>query len=363
MHKNDEQWMRQALELAVRGARTAAPNPMVGAVVVRDGVAVGEGFHQRAGEDHAEVAALKAAGEAARGATLYVTLEPCCHHGRTGPCTEALIAAGVRRVVAGVRDPYPPVSGKGLARLRQARVRVKCPVLEADCARLNRAFFSRVTRSRPWVTLKLATTLDGKVATRSGDSKWITSEATRAWVHDLRARVNAILVGIGTVESDDPLLTARPLDPTGLRQPLRIVLDTHCRLSGQERVCKSAGEGPVLQVVAESPRDPLPGVERLVLATPAGGIDVPALMAELARREINHLLVEGGSRVAGAFHDAGLVDEYIFCIAPKLVGDPLAIPALSGGMLTRMSDAVMLDEVEVARSGGDVIISGLVKRG
>lgn len=355
--------MRRALELAVRGARTAAPNPMVGAVVVKDGVLVGEGYHQRAGEAHAEVAALAAAGEAARGATLYATLEPCCHYGRTGPCTEALIAAGVRRVVAGMRDPYPPVAGKGLLRLREAGIRVKCGVLEDECRRLNRAFFSRITRNRPWVTIKLATTLDGKIATRTGDSKWITSEATRAWTHDLRARVNAILVGIGTVESDDPRLTARPLDSNDLRQPLRIVLDTHCRLSGRERICRSVAEGPVLQVVAESSGEPLPGVERLVLATAAGAIDLPALMSELARREINHLLVEGGSRVAGAFHEAGLVDEYIFCIAPRLLGDPLAIPALSGGMLTRMSDAVMLEEIEVTRIGGDVIITGLVKRG
>ncbi|MBE7558253.1 bifunctional diaminohydroxyphosphoribosylaminopyrimidine deaminase/5-amino-6-(5-phosphoribosylamino)uracil reductase RibD [bacterium] len=243
--KADERWMRRALELAVRGARTAAPNPMVGAVVVKDGVLVGEGYHQRAGEAHAEVAALAAAGEAARGATLYATLEPCCHYGRTGPCTEALIAAGVRRVVAGMRDPYPPVAGKGLLRLREAGIRVKCGVLEDECRRLNRAFFSRITRNRPWVTIKLATTLDGKIATRTGDSKWITSEATRAWTHDLRARVNAILVGIGTVESDDPRLTARPLDSNDLRQPLRIVLDTHCRLSGRERICRSVAEGPV----------------------------------------------------------------------------------------------------------------------
>ena len=361
MSKVDVEWMRRALGLAARGARGAAPNPMVGAVVVKDGECVGEGYHRRAGEPHAEVVALRDAGESARGATAYVTLEPCCHQGRTGPCTEALSAAGVARVVVGVIDPFPQVAGKGVKRLRRARIKVEIGVLEAECRRQNEAFFCRVEQGRPFVTLKLATTLDGRIATRTGDSKWITGEATRAWVHELRAQVGAILVGMGTVEADDPHLTARPPDETDLRQPLRVVLDREGRLAGDERICRTVDEGPVLHVVGPERGHEIPGVERFV-GYAEGQLDWDVLFGELVRRDVNHLLVEGGSRIAGQFHDARLVDRYLFCIAPRIVGDPAAIPALSARPVALMADALSLAEVEVLRTSPDLIITGVPVR-
>jgi diaminohydroxyphosphoribosylaminopyrimidine deaminase / 5-amino-6-(5-phosphoribosylamino)uracil reductase len=359
MKRLDEIWMRRAIELAEGGARTAAPNPFVGAVVVKDNKAIGEGFHLRPGEPHAEIVALKSAGKEAQGATVYVNLEPCCHKGRTGPCTKALIKAGVKRVVAGMQDPFPRVSGKGFAALKKAGIDVECGVLDKDCRRLNEAFICRITNNRPFVTLKMAITLDGKIATRTGDSKWITGESARNWVHDLRARIGAILVGVGTVETDDPLLTARPENGTNLQQPLRVVLDSRGSMTGKEQLCQTLNLGPVLQVVADANGGPIKGVERLVLPNKESKVDLSELLRVLSEREINHLLVEGGSRVAGSFHAQRLVDHYVFCIAPKLVGDASALPCLAGQMINKMDEAMQLCELEVSSCGNDIIISGV----
>src|SRR6516225_9006543 len=253
MTSSDEPWMRRALELAERGRGHVEPNPLVGAVVVRDGVNVGEGWHRRYGEAHAEVNALSAAGEAARGATLYVTLEPCCHHGKTPPCTDAILRAGVGRVVAAMLDPFPQVAGRGADILRAAGVAFEVGVLEAEARRLNAPYLTLLREGRPYVLAKWAMTLDGKIATRTGDSKWISNKASGCRVHELRGRVDAILVGVGTALADDPQLTARPPGP---RTATRVVLDSRCRLPLMSQLATTARIVPTLvATTAAAPED------------------------------------------------------------------------------------------------------------
>ncbi|MDR2113314.1 MAG: bifunctional diaminohydroxyphosphoribosylaminopyrimidine deaminase/5-amino-6-(5-phosphoribosylamino)uracil reductase RibD, partial [Candidatus Accumulibacter sp.] len=314
--------MARALRLARRGLYTTTPNPRVGCVLARDGKIVGEGWHRRAGEAHAEVHAIAAAGAAARGATAYVTLEPCSHHGRTPPCAGALIDAGVARVVAAMQDPDPRVAGGGLAALAAAGIAAQCGLLEAEAVELNAGFVSRMTRGRPWVRLKLAASLDGKTALRNGDSQWITGAAARRDGHRWRARACAILSGIGTVRDDDPRLNVRGVS-TGGRQPLKVVVDSRLELPPGARVI---GDGPLLvaSAIAEGERAESlrrRGVELTALPDGAGRVDLAALMAELGRRGINELHVESGCRLNGALLNAGLVDEILLYLAPCLIGD------------------------------------------
>jgi diaminohydroxyphosphoribosylaminopyrimidine deaminase/5-amino-6-(5-phosphoribosylamino)uracil reductase len=363
---DDIRTMRRALRLAARGY--TPPNPMVGCVIVRDGQIVGEGFHPLAGQPHAEVFALRAAGELARGATVYVTLEPCSHFGRTPPCARALIEAGVGRVIAAVVDPHEKVAGRGLAELRAAGIPAEAGLLEAEARRLNEAFFHFHATRRPFVTLKAAMTLDGKIATRTGDSRWITGEKARAHVHQLRARAGAILCGVGTVLADDPLLTARlPKHAGGApRQPLRIVLDPTLRTPPDSALARTSRESPVLIVAAEQAdatrarRLTDAGVEILRLPPSSdGGLDLAALLEELGRREIISLLVEGGGRTHAAFLSAGLVQRVHWFIAPKLVGGAEAPTPLEGAGIARMAEAVALREVTLRRFGDDVLLSGV----
>src|SRR5262249_5239908 len=306
MSEPDRQWMRRALELAERGWGRAEPNPLVGAVLVRDGQLVGEGWHKRYGEAHAEVNALAEAGEKARGATLYLTLEPCCHHGKTPPCTDAILRAGIARVVAAMPDPFPQVAGKGAELLRAASVSVEFGLNEDEARRLNAPYLQLMRTGGPYVHVKWAMTLDGKIATRTGDSQWISNEASRRLVHALRGRMNAVIVGIGTALADDPQLTARPPGP---RTATRVILDSRARLPLTGRLARTARETPVL--VATGPEADSRRVEELrgagceVFSLPAeeGLPSVPALLDALGARRMTNVLVEGGSAVLGSFLD------------------------------------------------------------
>jgi diaminohydroxyphosphoribosylaminopyrimidine deaminase/5-amino-6-(5-phosphoribosylamino)uracil reductase len=359
----EERWMAQALALAGQGF--TPPNPMVGCVLVKDGEVVGEGFHPYAGQSHAEVFALRDAGDKAKGATAYVNLEPCSHFGRTSPCAQALIEAGVAKVVGAVADPNPQVSGRGFEMLRAAGIEVQSGVMEADARKLNEAFFHFQTTRRPFVTLKAAMTLDGKIATRTGDSRWITGEESRGFVHQLRAQSGAVLCGVGTVLADDPLLTARL--PGGVpRQPLRIVLDPSLRTPLTSKLVQTASEAPTIIVTtalaAKEQLDALSsaGVEVLVLPNTCDGkLDLSVLMEELGRREIISILVEGGGKTHAAFLEARLAHRLLWFIAPKLVGGESAPSPLEGEGVARMSEAVTLSDINTRHFGDDILISGL----
>ena len=317
----DHEFMARALQLAEQGLYSTTPNPRVGCVIVNDGLVVGEGWHRRAGEAHAEVHALRAAAGKASGATAYVTLEPCSHYGRTPPCADALIAAGVTRVVAAMQDPNPAVSGNGLARLRASGVAVDCGLLASAAEELNIGFVSRMTRGRPWVRMKLATSLDGKTALENGASQWITGAAARQDGHRWRARACAILSGIGTVLADNPQLNVRDVETS--RQPLKVVIDSRLELPLDARLLAT---GEVLLVTVSADLEKANalrerGVEILNLPNASGNVDLPELMQELGRRGINELHVEGGYRLSGALVAAGLVDELLLYQAPCLIGD------------------------------------------
>jgi diaminohydroxyphosphoribosylaminopyrimidine deaminase/5-amino-6-(5-phosphoribosylamino)uracil reductase len=353
--------MARALELAARGAGQVSPGPLVGCVVVdHRGEVVGEGFYLFEGVKHAETLALEQAGGRARGATAYVTLEPHAHTGRTPPCTEALIRAGVARVVAPVEDPNPLVSGRGFKELREADIEVTIGVLAAEAERLNEKYVHALRRGRPFVHLKLACSLDGRIATSTGHARWISGPESRARAHRLRREYDAILVGSGTAVKDDPLLT----DRSGLtrRRPLlRVVLDEQLRLGPLSKLAQTARETPVL--VCTSDRADAQRVAELeacgveVLRTAAGGRDLAAVLEELSRREVQGLIIEGGASMAGAFLRAGLVDKASFFIAPLLLGSD-GLGAVSGAGPLTVPEANRLRDVETHRHGDDVEITG-----
>jgi diaminohydroxyphosphoribosylaminopyrimidine deaminase/5-amino-6-(5-phosphoribosylamino)uracil reductase len=354
---DDHRFMRRALELAGQGLCSTPPNPAVGCVLVRWGQPVGEGFHARAGGAHAEAAALEDAGPAASGATAYVTLEPCSHHGRTPPCVDALIAARIARVVVAMRDPNPAVDGGGLARLEAAGISTAVGLMSDEAAELNRGFVSRMTRGRPWVTLKLGASLDGRTALANGTSKWITGEPARADVQRLRSRASAVVTGSGTIVADDPLLTARdPRFEMRGRRPLRVVLDGRLRTPPTAHVLSVAGPAVIFTHDADSPlaaplREAGASIERVPRGT--GGLDLEAVLARLAALECNEVLVEAGPTLAGEFVRARLADEVVVYMAPVVLGDAARslfnIPALE-----RMSDRCELEWREVERVGDDL---------
>jgi diaminohydroxyphosphoribosylaminopyrimidine deaminase/5-amino-6-(5-phosphoribosylamino)uracil reductase len=310
----DHEFMARALRLAERGLFTTTPNPRVGCVLVKDGGIVGEGWHERAGEAHAEVNALRAAGDAARGATAYVTLEPCSHHGRTPPCADALVAAGVARVVAAMEDPNPKVAGEGMARLAAAGIATAVGLLAAEASELNIGFVSRMTRGRPWVRLKVAASIDGKTALNNGRSQWITGPEARLDGHRWRARACAILAGSGTVRDDDPQLTVRGIDTP--RQPLRVIADSRLATPPTAKILAGGGV-----LVFSAMAGALPGAEVIVMPDAAGRVDLAAMLEELGRHGINELHVEGGPRLSGALLAQDLVDELLIYQAPVLLGD------------------------------------------
>ncbi len=350
---DDYRHMARALMLARRGLYSADPNPRVGCVLVREGYIIGEGWHERAGESHAEINALEAAGNRARGATAYVTLEPCCHHGRTPPCTDALLNAGVARMVAAMPDPNPQVAGRGLTQLREAGVTVECGLLETEARALNPGFIQRMTQGRPFVRLKLAMSLDGRTALASGESQWLTNEAARQDVQRLRARSSAILTGIGTVLADDPGLNVRL--PETSRQPLRVILDTALRTPPAARMLRLPGSALIFTATADATvQAPLraAGAEIAVMPRCEWELNLPVIMAELARRECNEVHVECGPTLAGALLQAKLVDELVVYIAPLLLGDK-ARGLFQLPELTRMNERIELEILEVRAVGRD----------
>ena len=351
----DSAFMAQALRLAARGRYTAHPNPMVGCVLVRDGRVVGTGWHELAGDAHAEVNALREAGDAARGATAFVTLEPCAHHGKTPPCAEALLAAGVAEVVVAMQDPFPEVGGRGLAVLRAAGVAIRTGLMQSQSAALLEGFTSRIVRGRPFVRLKVAAGLDGGIAMRHGESQWITSPEARADVQRQRARAGAVLTGIGTVLADDPSLNVRDenIDLRG-RQPLRVVLDSRLRMPAAARMLSIPGETLVYSC-AEPGTGKLEraGGEVVRVAAEDGRVRIDDVLADLARREVNEVLVEAGPTLAGQFLAAGLADELVIYLAPHIMGSEtqrmFTTPAW-----TRLADGVRTEVRELRRIGSDL---------
>ena len=397
MSVTDRRHMAQALDLARRGLYSTAPNPRVGCVIARDESVVGEGWHRYAGEPHAEIHALAAAGGDSKGATAYVTLEPCRHTGHTGPCTQALIEAGIAKVVAAMPDPDPRVAGQGFAELVEAGIKVETGLMEAPARALNRGFVSRHERGRPWVRCKLAATLDGRTATAAGESRWITGEAARADVHRLRAQAGAVLTGIGTLLADDPRLDAR-MDDVGclappMWPPMRVIVDSHLRTPPAARALSVPGdiliatigdigttggdgtEGPIVGGIAREPGDALAatigtdarmhalveaGAEIVPLPDVGGRASLPALMADLAGRGVNEIHTECGPTLAGALLGSDLVDEIVVYLAPALLGDA------ARGMFTlprvaAMRDRIRLEITGVARLGADLRIDAVPK--
>jgi len=352
--------MRRALELARRAEGRTAPNPAVGAVVVRDGVIVGEGFHPAAGEPHAEIFALRQAGKEAQGATLYVTLEPCCHRGRTGPCVTAVIAAGITKVVAGCRDPNPKVAGGGFKELQVAGIEVESDVLAAECRHLIAPFAKHIRTGLPYVTLKAGMTIDGAVATAGGESQWITGAESRAAVHRLRDTHDAIMVGIGTILADNPRLTTRLVQGEG-KNPLRIVVDSTLRIPSSAALLSEAGKTLILTSsaasIADEERLQSENVEILRVAGKPGAIDLADAMRQLGGCGIQSILLEGGGRLHhGALH-AGIVDRLCIFIAPLFLGGS-GIPLFSGPGVTNLKDAFRLQQLNIERYGDDLLLHG-----
>ncbi len=361
-----DRWhMRRALELAVLGEGHVEPNPMVGCVIVQGAEIIGEGWHRQFGGPHAEIEALRIAGQRARGATLLVTLEPCCHHGKTPPCTEAIIAAGIRRVVAAQQDPFPAVAGGGAAALRAAGVEVEIGLLEEEARRVNAPYLKLLRTGRPWVLAKWAMTLDGRTATRTGSSRWISSDASRRLVHALRGRVDAIMIGRETARMDDPLLTARPPGP---RTAVRIVVDSRASLPSASQLVRTARDVPVL--VAVGPDAPFSERRRLeqagceVFVCPAesraGRMD--QLLTELGRRRMTNVLVEGGGQLLGTLLDAGQIDEVHVFIAPKIVGGENAPCPVDGEGVGDIAQALALENAQWQTTGPDMYLKGRIRR-
>ena len=355
--------MRRALSLAAKGEGRTSPNPMVGAVIVRQGGVVGEGWHQRAGRPHAEVEALKQAGSRAQGADMVLNLEPCCHHGRTPPCTDALIAAGIRRVYVGMQDPNPQVAGKGARALRRAGIEVTTGILRKECERLNEVFIKYIRTGLPFVTLKAAISLDGKIATSSGESQWITGAAARKVVHGIRNRVDAIVVGAGTVLKDDPQLTTRLGKKKG-RNPVRVVLDTESMVPLKARVFhRTQGDRVIYVTSDQAPVSRLrrldkAGVEVWRLPEKGEGVALEDVMRRLAQNELLHVLIEGGSRINASALGEGIVDKVVFFLAPILIGGNGAVGVIGGPGIQQLKDAFRIRQPSVTAVGEDWMVEG-----
>ncbi|MGV8073420.1 MAG: bifunctional diaminohydroxyphosphoribosylaminopyrimidine deaminase/5-amino-6-(5-phosphoribosylamino)uracil reductase RibD [Syntrophobacteraceae bacterium] len=360
----DRRYMKEALRLAVKGRGRTSPNPMVGAVVVQGDTIVGKGYHEYVGGPHGEVNALRDASEKTADATLYVTLEPCNHQGRTPPCTFAILDSGVSRVVIGMSDPNPHVKGKGADYLRKHGISVDEGILEKESRIINQAYIKYVTTGIPFVTLKTAATLDGRIATRTGDARWISNERSRAFVHRMRAASDGILVGINTVLEDDPMLTARIPKSRAIRQPIRIVLDSRLKIPPESRLVRSARDVPLWVACSEKASRNKEaelkeaGIHVLRLPQKGDRIDLHSLLSELGKRGLTSLLVEGGARVMGAFLESRLADEVLFFYAPKILGDPGGVPMVSGGPRDLISESMSVYNVTIKRFGEDVMLRG-----
>ena len=360
---DDQKFMQMALDLAIKGQGYTSPNPLVGAVVVKDGKVVGTGYHQIIGGPHAEVNAIDAAGDLANGSTLYVTLEPCNHTGRTPPCTRKILAAGVRRVVVAMRDPNLEVAGGGAEFLKQQGIQVTTGVCEAQAKKQNEAFIKYARTGRPFVIVKCAATLDGQLATRTGDSKWVTGEQARQFVHGLRHAVDAIMVGINTVRADNPSLTTRLADRQG-KDPVRIILDTHLSILPDAKVLQQKSDSKTILVAGKAvARDKKTAIEQtgarvIAIRLKDGRIDLQALMDQLGTLDITSLLIEGGSQVLASAFGSSIVDKVFFFYAPKILGGNDGVPICSGAGAALMSQSIAVSDISVHRLGDDVLIEG-----
>jgi diaminohydroxyphosphoribosylaminopyrimidine deaminase/5-amino-6-(5-phosphoribosylamino)uracil reductase len=363
----EEHYMKIALSLAKRGRGKVSPNPLVGAVLVKNGQIVGKGFHRRAGEPHAEVNALHDAGDKAEGADLYINLEPCCHYGKTPPCTDALIAHKIKRVFVGMVDPNPLVSGKGIKRLIKAGVQVTTGILEGEARKLNEVFTKYTTEKMPFVIMKVASTLDGKIATRDGDARWITGEKARTFVHQLRNEVDAILVGVGTVKRDDPQLTTRLPHGRG-RDPHRIILDTHLTIPLSSKLLHLDSQARTIIATAQHASSgkarKLKGLAATILTVPTlrGRTNLKALLKKLGTRDITSVMVEGGRETITSFLEQGLVDKLYLFYAPKIIMGKEAVGITGGPGKALIQEAIRVNDVTVRRMGDDILIEGYLQK-
>lgn len=369
MHNRDsvDKFISRALRLAKKGYGRTSPNPAVGAVLVKKGKVVGEGYHRKAGEAHAEVNAIKAAGKEAKGADLYINLEPCSHHGRTPPCADAVVKAGIKRAFISMTDPNPSVSGKGIQILRNAGIEVETGIMEREAKRLNEAFIKHVTTGLPFVTLKAASTLDGRIATKTGESKWITGEAARRHVHKMRDSYDAIMVGIGTIHKDDPSLTTRLAGGKG-KDPVRIVIDEKLAISPEARVINRDSLSPL--IIATTDRAPKAKVKELedlnvkvfVFPNAHGMVPLKPLMKKLGDLQINSLIIEGGSEVHASALKEGIVDKVAIFYAPKIIGGIHSISVVGGEGASLLAEAIEVEEIKTKKIGPDILFEGYIKK-
>ena len=352
-----EKYMRLAIELAKKAEGMTSPNPMVGAVIVKGGKIIGRGYHKKAGLPHAEINAIRQASKRARGATLYVTLEPCDHFGKTPPCTDAVIGSGIRKVVIGMKDPNPINNGRGIKELKRNGITAKAGILESEARDINKPYIKYITAGMPYVTLKMAQSLDGKIATRQGESRWITSAKSRRYVQSLRAKADAVMVGVNTVLKDDPMLISKI---KGSRQPARVIVDSRLSTPLTARLFSSAKCSSIFIVTTKRyPKARL--IEKkcanvLVVKSKAGRVDLKDLLKRLGKMGIMHLLVEGGGELAAGFIEEGLADKIMFFIAPKIIGGKDALTSVEGRGVDRIEDAVALKDMNAKRIGGDILI-------
>ncbi|MDI6763941.1 MAG: bifunctional diaminohydroxyphosphoribosylaminopyrimidine deaminase/5-amino-6-(5-phosphoribosylamino)uracil reductase RibD [Thermodesulfobacteriota bacterium] len=363
LRDDDKRWMRRALRLAKKGRGRTSPNPMVGAVLVKDGRVVGEGYHVRAGEVHAEIIAMRKAGDEARGSTLYINLEPCSHYGKTPPCAPALIEAGVKKAVVGMEDPNPLVKGRGLEMLRAAGLDVEVGIFEEACQKLNEAFCKYIQTKEPFVILKIAATLDGKIATQHGESKWITGEDSRRLAHRLRDEADGLLVGIGTILKDDPLLTARI---KGGRDPYRIILDSRLRIPEKAKIIDQNLEMTILATTELAPKEKMESLEKrgvrvLILDSVQGRVNLKSLLSRLGEMGMMSLLVEGGSEVNGSFLNEGLIDKIFLFLSPRLLGGQ-ALGIFGGRGTEKLEGALSLNQLKIKKVGEDILLEGYPKK-
>jgi len=357
----DEKYMRIALTLASKGRGRTSPNPLVGAVIVKDNRIAGQGYHEKAGEPHAEINAITAAGKRTQDSALYVNLEPCNHHGRTPPCTQAILTAGIRRVVVGMPDPNPDVKGGGIEFLRSHGVKVECGILEKECLRLNEAFIKYVTEKRPFVIMKAAASMDGKIATRSGDARWITGERARRFVHRLRNEVDAILVGAGTVIKDDPMLTTRLGQKRG-RDPLRVILDSGLKIPLTARIFNLDSSAQTLVATLDNASDSKKrlliekGVEIMAVSTNQSGLDLAELLSKLGRKGILSILIEGGGTVFASAIQSRLVDKFYLFYAPIIIGGTKAVDMVGGEGVNHIAGAFRLKYMKTRKIGDDLLV-------
>ncbi|SKC46183.1 diaminohydroxyphosphoribosylaminopyrimidine deaminase [Bacteroidales bacterium WCE2008] len=362
--ESDREYMQEAISLAERGRGHTSPNPLVGCVIVKDGRTLGRGWHRKYGDLHAEREALRDCTENPAGATAYVTLEPCCHHGKQPPCTDALIEAGIARVIVGATDPNPLVGGKGIAILRENGIMVETGLCEGEILEQNRIFFKYITERKPWVTLKVAMTLDGKIATADGDSRWVTSESSRQFVQQLRGYHSGICVGKGTVVYDDPMLDCRF---EGLDNPVRIIPDSMASISPESRIVRTAGQ--CRTIIAHTDAAPASrleqlntlGVETLPCLSENGHTDISDMLRRLGEMRIDSILLEGGEELNWSFIENGLVDEYYIFVAPKILGGKDAKTTVGGAGFPKMADALDISIKDVRQFGPDILIHGYAK--